>query len=650
MLTKYNLRYLKALLLVVLIIVPFSISDYSDQITPEKITSDLRFYEINTCSISLNEFLLENPNVIYQDHYKIRFNNYSSIQCFGQITGIDQIGYTFYISIGTNTIINLFLQSIIWILLISLIPKSKSFNFKDFNLLSCSLSSFLICTVLYAEQRYYSKVFFEFDLNSNKNLFYMFIYILFICFFTTYVLNSRRSRLINFVPFTFIFIGVFSGMNLYFLTLFFCPIGIEEIIRRKKNRFYFTFINFIIFFWAFNAIGSNFYLKPDKIRGLSSTAYNFLSVSSWSYLMILTIIGIYYFSLERKNYLDLKYIRNNFVISGFLIVILGYLGSSMPLANFYNYYFFGQTKYGTDDQNLFGVNYWGESEAWRGFFPSAETIGEFFAIALLLIFIINKKDGLNKYLFTFIPFLLVGLYASNNKAALISLVLCIGLYVNKERKLPKKIKALLPLPALLILFYFIRLENLFFSIDFSANKMKEMGIGYGNEAQRSSSIKFLQNLDESFFLFEIVILFFGFLAFLINRSELWGLFFARFNPTSSEFLFGTGPFILSRHYSEIDILDKKLYTGTPLGFLLPHSSFLSIFLFFGFIGMLIIFIYLFSNLFKGRKTNFELFLVCFLIGLNILKSDSILYLPSLLTYLTMFICLVTKTRNKNIFN
>ena len=111
-----NLKYLKVVLLAALIIIPFSISDYSDQVTPEKITSDLRFYEINTCSISLNEFLIENPNVIYQDHYKIRFNNYSSIQCFGQITGIDQIGYTFYISIGTNTLLNLFLQSIFWFL------------------------------------------------------------------------------------------------------------------------------------------------------------------------------------------------------------------------------------------------------------------------------------------------------------------------------------------------------------------------------------------------------------------------------------------------------------------------------------------------------------------------------------------------------
>ena len=91
MIEDKQFKYIKIIFLLVVILIPFSISDFSDEIRPEKITSDLRFYEINTCSISLNEFLIKNPNVIYQDHYKIRFNNYSSISCFGQITGIDQI-------------------------------------------------------------------------------------------------------------------------------------------------------------------------------------------------------------------------------------------------------------------------------------------------------------------------------------------------------------------------------------------------------------------------------------------------------------------------------------------------------------------------------------------------------------------------------
>ena len=41
------------LIIIIFNFIPFSISDYTDNIVPEKITSDLRFYEINTCSISL---------------------------------------------------------------------------------------------------------------------------------------------------------------------------------------------------------------------------------------------------------------------------------------------------------------------------------------------------------------------------------------------------------------------------------------------------------------------------------------------------------------------------------------------------------------------------------------------------------------------
>ena len=149
---------LKIIILLLLIVVPWSISDLNDNIRPEKITSDLRFYEINTCSISLTEFLIKNTNVIYQDHYKIRFNNYSSSFCFGQITGIDQINHEFYISIGANTIISLFIQSIFWIFVISLVKKNKKIvklNLIDY--ISISFSTLLVITGIYAESRFYSK-------------------------------------------------------------------------------------------------------------------------------------------------------------------------------------------------------------------------------------------------------------------------------------------------------------------------------------------------------------------------------------------------------------------------------------------------------------------------------------------------------------
>ena len=640
MIKVQQLKVIKIIFLLFIIIVPFSISEFSDQIRPEKITSDLRFYEINTCSISLNEFLIENPNVIYQDHYKIRFNNYSSISCFGQITGIDQIGYTFYISIGTNTILNLFLQSIFWLLLISLIPKKKDFELKNSIFFSNSFTAFIICVVIYAEQRYYSKVLFELDINKNRTLLFLFVYFFFIGFFSFYVIQSRDDNLLNFLPFTYILIGVYSGMNIYFLTIFFCIIGTSKILKDKKIRKYFSLINILVFFWAFNAVGLNYYLKPDKIRGLSSTAYNFLSVSSWSYLMIISILGMYVFVSERKLIFKLEKLKNNFILTSIIMIIFGYIGSSMPVINFYNYYFFGQTKYGTDDQNLFGVNFWGETEAWRGYFPSAETIGEFFALGLILIFLTRKSNKkFERILILGVPTLIIGLYASNNKAALISLLLCFALSISYENKLKTSTKLLLLIPVLFVLAYFIRFENFLYSLNFSTNKMIEMGIGYGNESFRSSSINYLQNLDESFFLIRLIILIFGFFAFLINRSELWGIFFARYNPETLETFFGSGPFILANHYSEINILDKKLYTGTPLGFLLPHSSILSIMLFFGLIGLIIFFVYVFYILNKGRKTNTSMFLICLFILLNILKSDSILYMPSFFLYLTMFVSL-----------
>ena len=68
---KSSKNYIRLIIFIFLVLFPFSISDYTDNVVPEKISSDLRFYEINTCSISLFEFLLHNPNVIYQDHYKI---------------------------------------------------------------------------------------------------------------------------------------------------------------------------------------------------------------------------------------------------------------------------------------------------------------------------------------------------------------------------------------------------------------------------------------------------------------------------------------------------------------------------------------------------------------------------------------------------
>ena len=642
-----NIKLIKFLVIFFLLIVPFSISDYSDNVEPEKITSDLRFYEINTCSISLNEFLIKNPNVIYQDHYKIRFNNYSSARCFGQITGIDQLGYTFYISIGTNSLVNLLLQSSVWILLISLIKSKKQFNYDLKSFISQIFAATMVCILIYSEKRYYSKMLFELDLEVLRSYVYLFSYFFYVSFFSYYVLKTREEKVIYFAPFMYILMGLYSGFNFYFFMLFFVIVGIEITIKYKKIRNYFNLFNLLILFWGYSAVSQNFYLKPDKIRGLSSSSYNFLTVSIWSYIIIFTIIGILFYTYERINDINLKHFRNNFLITGFLILILGYLGSSMPYVNFMNYYYFGQTKLGTDNQNIFSVNYWGESEAWRGFFPSAETIGEFFAISLILFFISSKFNLKNdKFYFFLIPFSLVGLYASNNKAALITLLLCLFLKFNNNFELNNIIKISGFVFVFSIFIYFIRIENLLFDLEFTSRKMIDMGFNYGIENSRSSFINYYYS-DESNLLVRFLILVFGQLAFLINRSELWGLFFSRFNPNRTELLLGTGPFNLVDHYSDIDISTIRISTGTPLGFLLPHSSFLLFLIFFGVLGLIVLIFIFVTNIKKMRSYNYDLFLIALFISINIFKSDSILYLPSLATYIMFLFSFNIKRKIKN---
>tara|TARA_B110000008_G_scaffold273686_1_gene308333 strand:- start:651 stop:2609 length:1959 start_codon:yes stop_codon:yes gene_type:complete len=637
-------QLIKFLILILFVLAPFSISDYSDDVIPEKITSDLDFYEINTCSISLIEFLVHNKNVIYQDHYKIKFNNYSSIGCFGQITGVDQINNNFYISIGTNTLLNIFLQAINWLLVLSFFPQKKiasSLSISEF--FSLSFISCMLCILIYSEKRYYdNSIFFELDLQQRRSYIYIFIYLYCISYILKILLDSRSDQIINYIPFLYLFFGVISGLNFYFLFIYFSYFGLSRILSTKKLRKNLYLLNFLIFYWSYNAVGLNFYLKPDKIRGLSHSDYNYLSVYVWSYLIIFTLIGLYYFFKEKLNYLDISILKNNYITSSVFLIIFGYLGSTFPFVNFMNYYFFGQPKYGTDNSNLFSTNYWGESEAWRGFFPSAETIGEFYALTILLIIIFTKKFNVTSYIG--IAFSLLGLFAANNKAAIVAMFFCLYLNSNFKNNMNSKIKILFSLIPLFLLLYFIRLENFSYSYEFIATKMIDMGTIYSSLGEFSSSIVYLSNDTDKNILISGFISILSAFAFLINRSELWGLFFARYNPSLDEFLFGTGPYILSNHYGEVNISSIRISTGTDLGFLLPHSSFLLLLVYFGILGVLLITTCSIIVLLKVRKINYDFFIIGIFILLNLIKSDSILYLPTLINYFLFFIVILKRKK------
>ena len=241
-------NYIILILLFCVLTIPFSNSDYFDNVSPEKITSDLAFYEINTCSISLVEFLIKNPNVIYQDHYVIKANNYSAIKCFGTITGIDQIGHIFYISIGTNTIVNLFNNSILLFLILYSIKSNKLMSLKFKEILSIILSSGIACLMVYSEKRFYSTQIFFLDTTQYKTYAYLFIYIFTISLFLYSVTISLDKKLINLLPYLYLFMGLSSGLNFYFIALIFVPIGIHQILINKNFRKLFIPLNFLIFF------------------------------------------------------------------------------------------------------------------------------------------------------------------------------------------------------------------------------------------------------------------------------------------------------------------------------------------------------------------------------------------------------------------
>ena len=58
-------QYIKYLFLILIIILPWTFYNADNNVIAEKITSDLSFYEINTCNVTFSIFLLNNTNTIY---------------------------------------------------------------------------------------------------------------------------------------------------------------------------------------------------------------------------------------------------------------------------------------------------------------------------------------------------------------------------------------------------------------------------------------------------------------------------------------------------------------------------------------------------------------------------------------------------------
>tara|TARA_B100000900_G_scaffold100235_1_gene82877 strand:+ start:1274 stop:3220 length:1947 start_codon:yes stop_codon:yes gene_type:complete len=628
MINMKNKKIYKLIFLIILISIPWLNSIANNDLqaaTPSQ--EDLSFYEINPCEVSLANFIFNNFNSIYQDHFSFIVDNYSSVKCFGKVTGATLLDNGFVISIGTNSLINLLLQSLFWIGLISFIKIDKNILFKKniYFYFCCLATSLTLLFLIYSEYRFYDGSLFLIDLKDRGSLGIIFVIILFISTQFMGTTLSRFNNISNFIPFIFIISSVFSGYNFSLFMIFFIYLGFYSIITthnlRKFNKIYFIFS----LFWVFNASNS-FYLPPSKLRGFSSVLYEFNSVLAWTILTFLLINGAYFFYQENLKFLKLKYIVSNFNIAAIFSFTIGLMSANFPLFNFFNFYYLGHQRYGIKTNNPFTRNEWGEAVSWRGTYSSAESIGEFYGIAIILTvfaFFLNKKITILEV--TGLLFSIFGLVASNNRTVLILVLLSTSFLAYKHLNFPKLIKNLMIISTLSLIMVLIGYQNLNYAYNFTSQQMFSEALNY-SENSISSYLNLLINNYENKTSYSYLFGFISYFAFILNRAEVWGLFFSRYNPTFTEFAFGSGPLNFGQFYGEIQVSETR-------SFLLPHSSFLSLLLFVGILGCILLVLILISSLIKNRKDMGSMNYILFgYIILNLVKNDTINYFPSFITY------------------
>ena len=675
-------NFILFILALMVIISPFIIHDSNDGINARVLSdSTVGYYQSTTCKISLSEFYLmnhaEDLNIYYNN------NNYADINCFGKITGLDKVGQKYYVSVGTNSSANLILQSIVWILMMSLIPKPK--NYMKFSIIPVVVLPLVVLLQFIGESRFYrnNNILFDNAL-SLDNYYFLLIFLNLSLLFAVFneFLSTRFTGLINYFPLIFLFPATYTGnnLNLYFILGSF--LGAHQLIasayESRKTFSYFDYSYFVFsIFWISNTSASNYYFDTDKLRGFINSSSTTTSRFYWIVMFYLFVKGIFYLFQLSKESINFSTIKNSFFISGSLIVVFGYLGANSPIINFFNMLFFGQNKRG---MKVFSSI---EGNTWRGFSPSAESVGEFFGFIIIfyLLFLIEKKVT---YKITDLFFLLpivYGLYRTNNFAVIVSITF-VFIYISYKYYLKTPLKKFLSskyisitLLFLLLVAVFLFLKNDYkylstellyeatlhqdffsFASDYTnyisvEQKMIERDLitllTLDNNFEKASSAYlmlvsiFTQSINIPFV--PNIVALVSVVAFYINRTEMWGIFIAKYNPNLPEGIFGYGPFNMNEYLFEHKVrLDVPTYELD--GLFLPHSSLFDIFIFFGLAGTIL---FLFPVIGILKKTIFDnsntKYLLIFLL-INMLKSDSILYLNSFV--LLLFAYSITREESR----
>ncbi len=630
--------------IIFLILIPWFNTDIQNQYSISKVSQeDISFYEINPCKISLVQFISNNTESIYQNHYYFRPNNKTPIQCFGRIAGVSvrqqELQTQFIISIGTNSLINLLFQGLFWVFIFSLVPKNTKFppsryKYKNTSIL---LLSYLFAYSIYGESRFYENNLYEFDFNILRSYFLVFFSYFLICKNLIDVYEERSENLINYIPFIYMFTFIFSGFNFSLLASIFIYLGIVAYFSGEGNSKFNLIYIILAIWWLINSNGS-FYFNVGKLRGFTSSVYEFNANLFWIIFIYFLIKGIYKFYIENKKHFNLDTFVKNLSFTSFLVLFFGVVSSNVPVINFLSYYFFGLQRYGVESKTPFAYDELGVKISWRGIFPSSETVGEFYGIVLLfLLFWIIKSKEIRPIEYVGIFSSSLGLYFSDNKTAIVLVFILVLTYIYMTF-----FKDLISYkPVLIFILLFFTGFTVFLlngaSYEFASNSIISQSNAFQYDSVYSSYLRLINSGKETGTLFNSIFGFFSSIAFFLNRSEMWGLFFTRYNPTFMELLFGSGPMNFGQLYGEIIV-------NNPSSLLLPHSSILSLILFIGVVPLIILLSIFLINLIKSRR-NYEFVLFSTYIFINIFKNDSVNYVVVFVFY--CFIFLILKNKGKS---
>ena len=646
---KHNSLLAKLFALIILIVLPWVLNSGSSESEVLKLNENsLRTYDSLICDYSILEFASENT----MSNYDIRLDTTSSIGCFSKINGTGKIDNDIVIYIGTNINIDLLIQSSFWLVLISMVPTSRKRTIKYKHL---SIVCFLILVLFHlnAEESFYNLNSKIFSTNFSQNyLLYSYLislYLILLVFLT--IFENRFYNLVNYLPFIFVTVGTYNTSNLNFFLLCLSLIGITQVFVNKWYRLGLVVTLFLITFWTSQISTNQLFFDVDKLKGFTSSAYNLNSIFYWSVSYFFFCCGLAFLFMETIKFIQINKLLNNFLYSGVLITTLSIISATGPIQNLFTYYYLGLNKRASSTFDSVSGN------AWRGISSSAEAVGEFFALTVLLVITVgltSKSFRIGFFQQSLILVNLYGLYRSNNFAATFSMLLliifiCIFYYIRsiKVRTLLVSL-ILVSIPVSYFLFfntasldelnrkvikegleisYIEGLEtNEYGQSAIEQNRFLELLQSQEGLSQVSTSLTFLINeyhFSERNNLPNITSLISS-VAYPINRSEKWGVFIGKYNPNINTFLLGTGLNNLSNYY-----LNHPTKTNT--GLVLPHSGILSYLIYTGCIGLFLFFSFIIRKVIISKDNHLYLVSIVFFI-LNVLKSDSVLYINSFILF------------------